>query len=78
MRLSLEVPDAANISQTDAQILFATKLFEAGKLSLGKAAQVSGLSYRGFHELLLLHGIPVVDITADELEWEAGNALNPR
>ncbi|MDR1046586.1 MAG: UPF0175 family protein, partial [Treponema sp.] len=36
----------ANLSQTDAQILFAIKLFEAEKLSLGKAAEAAGLSYR--------------------------------
>jgi len=28
MQLTLEVPDVANVSQTDAQILFAMKLFE--------------------------------------------------
>ncbi|MDR2634203.1 MAG: UPF0175 family protein, partial [Treponema sp.] len=56
MRFTLEVPDAANISQTDAQILFAMKLFEAGKLSLGKAAETAGLSYGAFYELLVRYG----------------------
>jgi hypothetical protein len=32
MQLALGVPDTANIFQTDAQILFAMKLFETGKL----------------------------------------------
>ena len=45
MQLTLEVPDVANVSQTDAQILFAMKLFEADKLSLRKAAEVSRLSF---------------------------------
>jgi hypothetical protein len=49
MELTLTVPDMANLSRTDAQILFAIKLFEAEKLSLGKAAEVAGLSYQLFY-----------------------------
>jgi predicted HTH domain antitoxin len=41
------------------------KLFEAGKLSLGKAAEVAGLSYRTFHELLIRYGIPIVSMTEE-------------
>jgi len=78
MQVTLEVPDIANVSQTDAQILFAMKLFEAGKLSLGKAAEVAGLSYRAFHELLLRYEIPAVTITEDDLSWEISNAAESR
>ena len=78
MRLTLEVPDAANVSQTDAQILFAMKLFETDKLPLGKAAEVAGLSYRAFYELLVRYGIPVVTMTEEDVKWEIGNALKPR
>jgi len=75
MQLTLEIPDVANVSQTDAQILFAMKLFEANKLSLGKAAEVSGLTYRAFYELLLRYGIPVVTISENDVKWEIENAL---
>ena len=75
MQLTLEVPDVANVSQTDAQILFAMKLFEANKLSLGKAAEVAGLSYRAFYELLIRYGIPVVTMTEDDVELEIENAF---
>jgi len=75
MRLTLEVPDILNLSQTDAQILFAMKLFEAEKLSLGKAAEVAGLSYRTFYELLLRYGISVVSMNEEDMKWEITNAL---
>jgi predicted HTH domain antitoxin len=78
MRLTLEVPDTANISQTDAQILFAMKLFEADKLSLGKAAETAGLSYRAFYELLVRYGIPVVTMTEEDVKWEIENAIKSR
>ena len=78
MQVTLEVPDVANISQTDAQILFAMKLFEADKLSLGKAAEVSGFSYRAFYELLVRYGIPVVTMSEDDIKWEIENVLKSR
>ncbi len=78
MQLTLEIPDAANVSQTDAQILFAMKLFEADKLSLGKAAEAAGLSYRTFYELLVRYGIPVVTMTEDDVKWEIENARKSR
>jgi predicted HTH domain antitoxin len=78
MQLTLEIPDVANVSQTDAQILFAMKLFEADKLSLGKAAEVAGLSYRTFYELLVRYGIPVVTMTEDDVKWEIANARKSR
>jgi predicted HTH domain antitoxin len=70
MELTLTVPDMANLSKTDAQLLFAMKLFEAGKLSLGKAAEVSGLSYRTFYELLIHYGIPIVSMTEEDVKAE--------
>ena len=78
MLLTLEVPDIANVSQTDAQILFAMKLFEADKLSMGKAAEVAGLSYRAFYELLVRYEIPVVTMTEGDVKWEIENALGSR
>jgi predicted HTH domain antitoxin len=75
MQLTLEIPDLANVSQTEAQILFAMKLFEADKLSLGKAAEVAGLSYRTFYELMVRYGIPVVAMTEEDVRWEIENAL---
>jgi len=78
MQLTLEVPDVANVTEADAQILFAMKLFETEKLTLGKAAEVSGLSYRAFYELLLRYGIPVATISENDVRWEVENALKSR
>jgi predicted HTH domain antitoxin len=44
------------------------KLFEADKLSLGKAAEAAGLSYRTFYELLVRYGIPVVTMTEEDVK----------
>jgi predicted HTH domain antitoxin len=46
------------------------KLFEADKLSLGKAAEVAGLSYRAFYELLVKYGIPIITMSEEDVKWE--------
>ena len=73
MKLMLTVPDTINLSQPEAQILFAIKLFEAEKLSLGKAAEVAGLAYRTFYELLVRYGVPIVDMTEEDIKQEISN-----
>ena len=45
----------------------AAKLFEAGRLSCGPAAELAGYSKRTFMELLSIQGIAVLDYPADEL-----------
>ena len=74
MQMTLEIPEAANLSETDAQILFAMKLFEAEKLSLGKAAEVARLPYRTFYDLLIRYNVPVASYTEEEIKEEVSNA----
>jgi len=54
------------------------KLFETEKLSLGKAAEMAGLSYRAFYELLVRYGIPAVSMTEEDVKWEIENARKCR
>ncbi|GHT67269.1 hypothetical protein FACS1894110_12430 [Spirochaetia bacterium] len=74
MQLTLNIPDAANLTVADAQIMLAVKLFETKKLPLGKAAEVAGLSYRTFHELLIKYDVPIVTMTEDDVRMEVANA----
>lgn len=66
--LSIELP--SNISSDEAKLFLAAKLFEVGKLSLGKAAKLSGYSKSTFIELLSKMGIPVINYPAEDLERE--------
>jgi predicted HTH domain antitoxin len=74
MQLTLTIPDSANVSQADAQIMLAVKLFETKRLPLGKAASVAGLSYRTFYELLVKYGVPIVTMTEEDVRMEIANA----
>ena len=66
--VTLSVP--VSISQADAELLLAIKLFETNKLSLGQAAELSGYSYRAFLEVLHRNKIPVINYSAADLEKE--------
>jgi predicted HTH domain antitoxin len=74
MQLTLTIPDSVGVSQADAQIMLAIKHFETKRLPLGKAAEVAGLSYRTFYELLLKYGVPIVTLTEEDVRKEIENA----
>ena len=67
-QLTIDLPPS--ISTDEAKLLLAAKLYEVGKLSLGKAANLAGYSKSTFIELISKMGIPVVNYPADELEQE--------
>jgi predicted HTH domain antitoxin len=67
------LPSAAELPvnfSEEARFLLASKLFEQGRISSGKAGKLSGM---GRVELLLAvsrSGVPVVDLTEDEMADE--------
>ena len=60
--MPLIVPDdalrEAGLSESDARIEFACRLFDAGKITLWSAAKLAGLSRVGFEGELLARRIP--------------------
>ncbi|HWV32301.1 MAG TPA: UPF0175 family protein [Dyadobacter sp.] len=68
--ITLQVPDSLGEHQNDTVRFIAAKLYESGKLSLGQAAEMAGLTKRTFAELLGDYGVsllnyPVSDMLAD-------------
>ncbi len=68
--LHVELP--MNLSEQEARLLLAIKLFETGRATLGQSARTAGYSKRAFIDLLGQHGIPVINYDADELRAEMG------
>lgn len=56
--------------EEELRFLLATKLFELGRLSLGKAAEFSGLSKIHFMDRLGELKIPVINLSEDQIEDE--------
>lgn len=81
-KVVLEIPDEVLISlkETPSEIsrkillLSAIKLYQMGKLSSGRAAQLSGMSRISFLQSLSQYGAPIFDLTDEELKQDFDNA----
>lgn len=58
----------------DAKMAMAVKLFEMKKISSGTAASLAGLERVQFLLELHRYGVPVIDLTEDELKADRENA----
>ncbi len=73
-KLSINVPDNVEMDEQEALLIIASKLYEQGKLTLGEAAEATGLSKRAFIEMLGVYGISVFNLNAEELASDLRNA----
>ena len=64
-QLTVALP--ASVTEGEAKLLLAMKLFEVGRLSCGQAAELAGYSKRTFMELLGKQDIAAFDYDSDEL-----------
>ncbi len=67
---NLEVELPVTVSEDEARLLLAIKLYEAGRVSLGKAAEIAGYSVRTFIDLLGHDKVPVVCYPPEDLQRE--------
>ena len=66
--LRIELPPS--LSEAEARLLFAVKLFEMGKVSLGQAAKIAEFSKRTFMEILGRHNVPLLNYDPEDLRGE--------
>ncbi len=66
--------ETATEFEQEARLAMAIKLFERKRLSSGQAAALAGLDRVTF--LLQLHqfGVPMIDLSADELQMDVSHA----
>ena len=72
--LTLNIPDNLDVDNRDLAMLVSTSLYEQGKLSLGQAAEVAGLTKRTFAELLGKFNVSIFNFPASDLSREVANA----
>jgi predicted HTH domain antitoxin len=72
--LTLMLPDTVELTNNDLAMLIATRLYDQGKLSLGQAADVAGLTKRTFAELLGRYDVSLFNFPASELVNDIANA----
>ncbi len=72
--LTLNIPDSLDVDNRDLAMLVSTRLYEQGKLSLGQAAEVAGLTKRTFAELLGSYNVSIFNFPASDLSRDVTNA----
>lgn len=70
----LNIPDTVDLDDREAKLLFASSLYNKGKLTLGQAADLAGLSKKTFMELLSDYGVPVINHLSTDLDSDIENA----
>ena len=72
--LTLNIPDNLDLDNSEVAMLVATKLYEQGKLSLGQAAEIVGLTKRTFAELLGKYNVSIFNFPSSDLSSDVANA----
>jgi predicted HTH domain antitoxin len=57
----LNIPKNYGLSEAETKKFLAAKLYEAGRLSLGQAAEMAGLSKPDFAEILSDYGVSLIN-----------------
>lgn len=73
-QLVLNIPDFVDLDEREICMTLASKLYQEGKLSLGQAAKLVGLSKRSFTELLGKYSVSLFNYPPSDLERDIGNA----
>ena len=72
--LILKFPENFSIDEKEAKMTLATGLFKKGKLTMGQAAELVGLSKRTFMELLSTYDTEIINYPPEELDNDLANA----
>jgi Uncharacterised protein family (UPF0175) len=59
--ITIDLPDHADLDSRQTAKFLAAKLYEAGKLSLGQAAGMVGMSKVAFAEILVDYGVSLIN-----------------
>ena len=71
---TFNVPETIDVDDLEVAMIVATHLYERGKLSLGQAAELVGLTKRTFAELLARYGVSLFNYPASDLSRDVENA----
>ena len=72
--LKLNIPDSLEIDDIEISMLVATRLYEQGKLSLGQAADIVGLTKRAVAELVGKYNVSIFNCPASDMHNDVRNA----
>jgi len=72
--VTLNLPENLEVDNRELVMLLASKLYEQGKISLGQAAELAGLTKRTFAELLSKYDVSIFNYPSSNLSNDVANA----
>ena len=72
--IQINIPDNVELGDREVKMLLASRLYEKGKLTLGQAAELAGLSKRTFMEVLGDYDVSIFNYPPSELENDIKNS----
>ena len=72
--INFEIPENVDLDDKDITMIVASSLYNKGKLSLGQAAQLAGLTKRAFSELLGKYDVSIFNFPPSDLSSDVNNA----
>lgn len=67
----LEIRENIDLSEKEAKRFLAANLYEVGKLSLGQAAELAGLSKLAFLEILKDYNVSLINYSPSDISRDA-------
>lgn len=72
--ISFQIPALSGVSEFDARVILAGELYQREKVSLGQAAEITGLSKRAFIEIMGKYGFSVFSESIEDFRNDVKNA----
>jgi predicted HTH domain antitoxin len=72
--ISVKLPLFASVSEFDARVILAGELYVRGRLSLGQAAEIAGLSKRAFIEIMGKYGFSLFSESIEDFRHDLETA----
>lgn len=72
--LTINLPDSLDSEEFEIKMLLAGQLYERGKVSLGQAAGIVGISKRSFIEIMGRFGFSIFSDSIEDLRNDIANA----
>ncbi len=69
--LTLNIPESLDLNERETKRFLAAKMYEAGKLSLGQAAELAGLSKVAFSEILSDFNVSLINYPPSDIIRDA-------
>lgn len=69
--ITLSLPKDFDLDEIETKKFLAAKLYEAGKLTLGQAAEMAGLSKKEFADILSNFGVSLINYSSSEILRDA-------